>query len=389
MSNTLVIKTENKTNPYFSSQILTYMGNKRKFLTIIEEIVKKIGKKEGKKLNIGEGFSGSGIVSRLFKNIANKLYVNDIAGYSYTLNKCFLSTPSKHDKKIIQDWINLANEYVEKPCDRIPSFIGKHWAPKKIRKIEKGERVYFTKENARRIDAYMYFIKNKVPEKSRCFLIAPLLIEASIHNNTNGNFSGFHKGEDNIGKFGGKNEIDTKRIKGKITLKMPVLSELKPNEIKINRGDCLEWANNLNDDMDLIYYDPPYNKHPYCIYYFLLDIIDTWDTKIEIPNTYRGQPKNWKKSPYNSFIKAKKEFENLLEITSKKSKYMLLSYNNGGIIPIKELNKIMNKYGSVEKIPIEHSIYNRMKGIASYKREKKDNKVKEFIWLLSFNSLKI
>ena len=45
---------------------------------------------ENKKLNIGEGFSGSGIVSRLFKNNSENLYVNDIAGYSYTLNNCYL-----------------------------------------------------------------------------------------------------------------------------------------------------------------------------------------------------------------------------------------------------------------------------------------------------------
>ena len=58
---------------------------------------------------------------------------------------------------------------------------------------------------------------------------------------------------------------------------------------------------------------PPYNKHPYNIYYFLLDIINNWDTDIEIPETYRGQPKNWKKSPYCSFVKAKKSFEDLIK----------------------------------------------------------------------------
>ena len=52
---------------YLSKQIITYMGNKRKILPYIEEIILKLEKEKGSKLKIGEGFSGSGIVSRLFK----------------------------------------------------------------------------------------------------------------------------------------------------------------------------------------------------------------------------------------------------------------------------------------------------------------------------------
>ena len=48
--------------------------------------------------------------------------------------------------------------------------------------------------------------------------------------------------------------------------------------------------------LDIVYYDPPYNKHPYNIYYFLLDIVNNMDLDIEVPDTYRGQPKGWKKS---------------------------------------------------------------------------------------------
>ena len=53
---------------FFTKQILTYMGNKRKYLEKIDEIIKLV-KEELKEENISiaEGFSGSGIVSRLFK----------------------------------------------------------------------------------------------------------------------------------------------------------------------------------------------------------------------------------------------------------------------------------------------------------------------------------
>ena len=57
----------------------------------------------------------------------------------------------------------------------------------------------------------------------------------------------------------------------------------------------------------------------------------------------------------------------------------MISYNNGGIIPLDELDKILEKYGILQKIPINHKIYNRMRGIANYKREGEDKGVKEFI----------
>ena len=56
-------------NDFFTKQILTYLGNKRKFLTKIEEIIQVVKVELGEKnINIAEGFSGSGVVSRLFKN---------------------------------------------------------------------------------------------------------------------------------------------------------------------------------------------------------------------------------------------------------------------------------------------------------------------------------
>ena len=105
-----------------------------------------------------------------------------------------------------------------------------------------------------------------------------------------------------------------------------------------------------------------------------------WDTSQNIPNSYRGQPKNWIKSPYCSFKKAKEEFENLIKNT--KANFILLSYNNKGIIPLNEIDAIMMKYGKLTKIPVTHSVYNKYIGIAAKKRQKKEEKINEYLWLL-------
>ena len=364
-------------NLYYKNQILTYMGNKRKFLTIIESIIDDIQIKLNKPISIGEGFTGSGIVSRLFKNKTNKLYVNDIAGYSKTLNQCYLSTISDKQKKIIHKYIDIANEYVNTNED-VPKFIQKYWAPSK-ETISETDRVYFTYENGKRIDKYMHFISEKVPEELRCYLLAPLLIQCSIHNNTSGQFSAYYKDKSKKkGKYGGDKEIDLNRITGTIKIPYPVLSSKKCN-VNISQLDTNQWIKKI-PKLDLVYYDPPYNKHPYCIYYFLLDIINNWNIDIEIPDTNRGQPKNWLKSNYCSIKNAEKTFEDLIKNTN--SNFILLSYNNGGIIPLNKLEEILKKYGKVSKINVEHKTYNKMKGIANYKRIKENIKINEFLWLL-------
>ena len=73
-----------------------------------------------------------------------------------------------------------------------------------------------------------------------------------------------------------------------------------------------------------------------------------------------------------------------IKATKNKTKFLLLSYNNGGIIDIETIDEILKKNGSVYKIPIEHKTYNKFKGIAAYKREKKFENVKEFLWLVDF-----
>lgn len=365
-------------NDYLTTQIITYMGNKRKLLDKIENVLINLEKKEGKKLSIGDGFSGSGIVSRLFKRHADKLYTNDIADYSETLNKCFLNNISDNEFNQIKKYIDTANRHADKKTKKYNKpFISGNWAPSG--EINNNDRVYFTKENGERIDIIRNYIQT-IPEKYRTFLLASLLVKSSIHNNTNGQFSAYYKNGDK-GQYGGKNNIDLTRITKPITLEYPIY-ENHNAYIDIRKMDTNEWVKSI-PTLDVVYFDPPYNKHPYNIYYFLLNIINNWNTQEEIPNTYRGQPMNWNKSLYNSSTYAEKAFDDLVKNT--KAKYIILSYNNGGIIYLDKINTILQKYGTVEKIPVTHKTYNRLKGISEYKRKKEKESIKEYIWVLQKN----
>lgn len=371
----------NMKDEFLTSNIITYMGNKRKMLGNIEDVLEYIKKDLHKdKLTIGDGFSGSGVVSRLFKKHAKTLHANDIAGYSLTLNKCYLASPNRYVLKKIKNYIDELNNLPDTHLLYIP-WVSKHWAPQSS-KILKNERTYFTPSNGILIDNMRNHIKT-IPIKYQHYLLAPLLVKASIHNNTNGQFGSYYKNEQKIGSYGGSKKIDINRITKKIRLDTPLFLT-NDCDVRVTCNDANDWVSNI-PVLDLVYYDPPYNKHAYNIYYFMLDIINDWNTDIEIPETYRGQPKDWKCSEYNSLSKAKKAIIHLLDNT--KSKYILLSYNSGGIIPLNELDEILSTYGTVKKIPVQHNTYNKLKGLASYKRSEHKENIKEFLWLVKQRSI--
>lgn len=366
---------DNKNTSYLSSQIITYLGNKRKFITTFDKIINNLKSNINKKnIIIGDGFSGSGIVSRLCKLHASKLYVNDIAFYSKTLNECYLNNLSNNDRKKVNNYIDEANNFVEYDNNHIiPSYIEKNWSASSDTIIKDNERGYFTNTNGKRIDKYCYFIKNNVPIKFQPFLMGPLIVKCSIHNNTSGQFASYYKNH-----FGGIKKNDLNRITKKIILEHPVYVKNTCKSI-ISQMNTNDWVKNI-PQVDIMYYDPPYNKHPYSIYYFMLDIVNHWNINSTIPNTLRGQEKNWFKSDYNSYVNAEKSFIDLIQNT--KAKYIVLSYNSTGIIPLKRFTEILETKGTVEKIPYTHATYNRLKGVANYKRKKENKIIKEFIWIV-------
>jgi adenine-specific DNA-methyltransferase len=365
-------------NPYLTTQIITYMGNKRKLLYKLEEIIDMIRMELQSEIITADAFSGSGIVSRLLKNKSHTVYVNDIAGYSKTLNMCHLSTPTPETLSHIKYYIQQANTFAHTnhTCTITP-FIQLYWGPAG-NIITNKDRAYYTRDNAILIDKYMHYIQT-IPKKYQCFLIAQVILKASIHTNTNGQFSAYFKDSYGIGKYGGIKEVDIKRITKPIRLDIPIFST-HPCTIHISQMDVHDWVTTI-PPVDVMYLDPPYNKHPYSIYYFMLDIINTWNTTIQIPNTNRGQPRTWVKSPFNSIPNAEEAFTQL--INNIMAKFIIVSYFNKGIISIESIIRILSTRGKLYTIPVKHSTYNKFKGIANYKRVDVERcATQEYIFLL-------
>ena len=127
-------------------------------------------------------------------------------------------------------------------------------------------------------------------------------------------------------------------------------------------------------DLDLTYYDPPYNQHPYGSNYFMLNILANKDD-IEIQDGVSGIAKNWNKSAYNVKTKAIESMDDLIKNTQ--SKYILISYNNEGIIPYETFKQILEKYGKVSLLQKDYNTYRGSRNLNG-----RSIKVKELLWIV-------
>ena len=365
-------KKENK--DFLTTQIITYLGNKRSLLGNIEKEVIEIENKIGsKKLVCADIFSGSGIVARMLKKHSSKLIVNDLENYSSLINSCYLINKNDYPSEICAEF----RKEIERKCEekKYTGIISKNYAPQDDNNILQGERVFYTHENAVLIDTYRKLIDEIVNEESlKKFFLAPLITEASIHVNTSGVFKGFYKDKDGVGKFGGQGENALRRILGKIELKMPIFSNFQ-SEFEVFQNDALEFAKSISK-VDIAYFDPPYNQHPYGSNYFMLNLISDFKTpNIEQISKVSGIPNDWNRSKYNKKAKASDEFFNLL--SEFKAKYLIISFNSEGFISESEFLTNLNKIGKAHKVEIKYPTYRASRNLNS-----RDLYVTEYLYII-------
>jgi len=360
-------------NPFFRTQLITYIGNKRRLLPFLYrnflETRKKIGKK---KLVVFDGFAGSGATARLLKAFSSEIHVNDLEDYSETINRAFLSNRSKINLKKLKHYIDWLNKNKLKHGLKTNRFIERNYAPKDDDNIQLNERVFYTKKNAQIIDNIRELIK-EIPRPYKNLCLAALLTKASIHTNTSGVFKGFHK-KNGKGHFGGRNENALSRIKKEIIIDMPIFSDFE-SRVQIYKEDVNRLVRNKKlPSFDLVYYDPPYNQHPYGSNYFMLNIINKGE-KAEIQDGVSGIIKNWNRSAYNQRKNAEISMDKLIKNT--KSKFIIISYNDEGIISIEKFKKILSKYGKWE---MKEQDYNTYRGSRNLRN--RNIKLKELLWIL-------
>ena len=322
---------------------MRYYGNKTKLLPFIERVVKNTGINGTS--NFVDLFSGTCSVGRHFKRMGYTVIANDNLEFSYALSKTFIElneqpTFTKLKRELRAKDNQSIFEYLNNNQCFTEGFVYKNYCPN-------GNRMYFTDENALRIDTNRTLFnewKNAeiITELEYYYLITSLLRGINLISNVSGTYGAYLKHWD-------------KRALNPLTLQQVEIIESK-NQNKAFKQDANELVKTINPD--ILYLDPPYNSRQYASNYFLLELIaEGWfDKEPEIYGETGMRKYDHQKSDYASKNKALNAFENLI-LNSTNSKCVLLSYSNEGIIPTQAIEQTLKRIGELNIHCEDHKRY--------------------------------
>jgi adenine-specific DNA-methyltransferase len=353
---------------------LNYIGSKLSLLNFIHFIVNREIKDDI--FVVGDLFAGTGVVGQSFKRKGFKIVANDIQYYSYVMNKKFLNVNNflnfknlfneiidleKYDKK---NKILFVLNYLNNLTDKKKGFIFNNYSSGGTKEHE-FERIYFSDENAIKIDTIRikiedWFKDKKITEQEYFYLLGTLIEASDKIANTASVYGAFLK---KIKKSAQK----------ELKLEYNEIIFSDKNSVVFNE-DILNILNNKK--IDLLYLDPPYNARQYATNYHILETIARYDNPNISGKTglreYQQQKSNFCSKP-----KVKNEFKKIVKETN--AKYILLSYNNEGLMSIKDVQEILSLRGNPKTFILK---YKRFKADKTENRNHKADSTYEYLHLV-------
>jgi adenine-specific DNA-methyltransferase len=324
-------------------ETLNYIGSKK---TLINNIIKicKDNINNIYNYSFADLFAGTGTVSYNMNNICKYIISNDLEYYSYVINYALLkSIYSDKLQKIINHMNNL--ELIDN------GLIFLNYSK---------NRMFFTHNNAKKADAirkYLddIYIKNEINKKEFMFLLASIIISIDKIANTSSVYGAFLKQYKNSAL----KDLIIKPIHKNKTNKNNIIYNMKME-------DLIE-----NQKFDIVYLDPPYNHRQYSGNYSPLNYIAQYKD-IELTGK-TGLIKDYNKSIFCKKTNIKETFKDM--INKIKCKYILLSYNNEGLMNFNDLKDLLLQKGDIKLYKIEYNKFKAQQNVDG-------DKVYEYIWFI-------
>lgn len=307
---------------------MNYIGSKYSLLDFIDHTIKSIVSEDMSQLVFCDLFAGTGIVGRHFKTQVSQVISNDWEYYSYILNRNYIGNHLEIDGK---------DEYIEKlnQLDGIDNgFIYSQYC------LGGGKnRQYFSDENGKKIDAARVAIEEwknngEISDDLYYFLICSLIESADKYANTASVYGAFLK--------------SLKKSAQRPLIISPATYQFNSHTHQVYREDANTLIKSISGD--ILYLDPPYNARQYGANYHLLNTIAEY--KDFEPKGKTGL-REYNKSNYCSKSAVIDSFESL--IADANFKYIVLSYNNEGLMSIDTIRHIMSKYGRYQVFQKEYT----------------------------------
>lgn len=344
---------------FHTDQLIPYIGNKRKLLPLIRQAVEATGVADG---TFYDAFAGSGVVSRLAKTMGYRVIANDWEPYSFYINSAWIASNHAPEFRALgglESALRVLNGLPTKPG----GYIAAHYCPQDDEDPDPDtERMFYTQENGRRIDAIRERIaewraSGAIDEREEAVLLSPLIFQAAYCSNTSGVFKGWHRG------WGGATRTAWYRIRSTLTLEPPVFWD-NGRENLVYRADAADLLDEI--ECDIAYLDPPYNQHQYGSNYHLLNTVALWDKPAVGPRYDARHPANgksairrdWRTSRRSAYCyksSALAEFRAL--VSGIRARHILVSYSTDGIIRLPDLIGTLAERGRCSVITRKYKRY--------------------------------
>lgn len=302
---------------------MRYIGNKESMVEEIDSFIESRVESE-EPLTLFDAFCGTGAVSDRLKNKFN-LVINDNLKWAAVYTAGRLYAPSCHFERLGFDPFAFLNQSDEK----VQGFIYKNYAP------TESSRMYFTPENAARIDYFRKQIeewhKNKLLSEAEYMLLLASLVESvSRVSNTAGVYGAFLK------KWDGRALKPIEFIK-------PAYNACDSLNIKIYN----DKTENIISDVkcDILYLDPPYTQNQYGTQYHLLETLILNDHP-SVSKVTGSRPVMPMRSDWSKEYKAHILLDKIIANTT--ARYVVMSYNNDGLMSKEYIEAVMKRYGKPE-----------------------------------------
>jgi adenine-specific DNA-methyltransferase len=298
---------------------MRYIGNKTRLLPFILRTLERSGIGVG---TVHDAFAGTASVSRALKEKGWRVHSSDLLMSSYVFQRAYVvaetADPSLGD--MANDLGALASR---------DGFISEHFAPG-IR-AGGGGRMYFTSENAGRIDAAREELEiwrgaRSISEDSYYLLLAAIIEGADRVANTAGVYASYMK-----------RWQPNARRRFEIVPEIPIKGN-QPADATLM--DATEAAKAIGE-VDLLYIDPPYNSRQYVAYYHIPEILARgWADGLP---AIRGKvgllAGNEGRSQWSHGRKVQKLFSALLAASG--ARHALISFNSEGHLTPEALQSLL------------------------------------------------
>jgi adenine-specific DNA-methyltransferase len=300
---------------------MRYIGNKTRLMSFILRTLEKERIAVG---SVHDAFAGTASVSRALKSEGWRVYSSDLLMSSYVFQRAYVVADAA-DPSLKEIAVELSR------VEPTVGFISRHFSP--AGGATSAGRMYFTPENAGRIDASREALeawrKERRVEEDDYYLLLAAIIE----------------GADRVANTAGVYASYMKRWQPNARRAFEIIPELPIKGAQSARAYLMDAADAAKKigEVDLLYIDPPYNSRQYVAYYHIPEILARgWsDSAPAIRGKVGLLAGEEGRSQWSHGRRVQRLFSGLLADSA--ARYALVSFNSEGHLKPEALELLLSK----------------------------------------------